>query len=560
MTKRILRLLGLAGAVAVLAAGCGGGAAAGGGGSGAVKHGGVLRVGTTQYIDSLNLFVAINSQSYNAFNMIYPQLVQYGPGTKIEGDWATSWSHSADGLTWTFHLKPNTKWSDGKPLTAADAVWTANTIIKYKNSATAAVAPGLTHVKSFTAQGPDTVIVHYDKAVGNVLPQLEQFWVLPKHVWAKYVGNNGKNLKTYDPAQHLPTVSGGPYIITSYAEKGTTAFKPNPDFYGPKSNAAGVAMTYYTNSTSMIADLQSGNIDFVDQMPFDAVASVKKNPKFDIQVSPSSTVNNISFNSNPAKAKNRELLNPKVKEALEYATDRGALVKVVYFGYAKPWANLLSEESTQYLDPSIQPLPFDVAKANQMLDSLGFKMGPNHIRIAPATTGKYAQPAHPMSYDLMVPTGLDFNVDRQFQIVAADWAKAGVKIHEVSGGDAAQAYAHETNKAYTTYDLAMWDWAEEVDPDFELSVLTKPQWYSWSDTGFNDPTYDREYLEQGTLVNTDQRIALVKKMTRQVEAARPYIQLVNEELVTASDQQWTGFYPELGAWCKCYYTNPHLTS
>ena len=307
----------------------------------------------------------------------------------------------------------------------------------------------------------------------------------------------------------------------------------------------------------MIADLQSGNIDFVDQMPFDAVAS--ESPKFDIQVSPSSTVNNITFNSNPAKAKNRELLNPKVKEALEYATDRGALVKVVYFDYAKPWANLLSEESTQYLDPSIQPLPFDVAKANQMLDSLGFKMGPNHIRIAPATTGKYAQPAHPMSYDLMVPDGLDFNVDRQFQIVAADWAKVGVKIHEVSGGDAAQAYAYETNKAYTTYDLAMWDWAEEVDPDFELSVLTKPQWYSWSDTGFNDPTYDREYLEQGTLVNTDQRIALVKKMTRQVEATRPYIQLVNEELVTASDQQWAGFYPELGAWCKCY-TNPHLTS
>ena len=91
------------------------------------------------------------------------------------------------------------------------------------------------------------MIVHYDKAVGNVLPQLEQFWVLPKHVWAKYVGNNGKNLKTYDPAQHLPTVSGGPYIITSYAEKGTTAFKPNRLFYGPKSNAAGVAMTYYAN-------------------------------------------------------------------------------------------------------------------------------------------------------------------------------------------------------------------------------------------------------------------------------------------------------------------------
>jgi len=102
MTKGIVRLLAVGGVLAVLAAGCGGGGASPGGGSGGqIKQGGILRVGTTSYIDSLNPFVAINSQSYNAFNMIYPQLVQYGPGTKIEGDWATSWSHTPDGKTWT---------------------------------------------------------------------------------------------------------------------------------------------------------------------------------------------------------------------------------------------------------------------------------------------------------------------------------------------------------------------------------------------------------------------------------------------------------------------------
>ena len=47
-------------------------------------------------------------------------------------------------------------------------------------------------------------------------------------------------------------------------------------------------MTYYTNSTSMIADLQAGNIDFVDQVPFNAVASLKQNPQFDVQSVPSS--------------------------------------------------------------------------------------------------------------------------------------------------------------------------------------------------------------------------------------------------------------------------------
>ena len=89
----------------------------------------------------------------------------------------------ADGKTWTFKLKPGGKWSDGKPLTAADAAWTGNTIVKYQAGATAAVAAALTHVTSMDAPNATTLNVHYDKAVANVLPQLEQFWVLPEHVW-----------------------------------------------------------------------------------------------------------------------------------------------------------------------------------------------------------------------------------------------------------------------------------------------------------------------------------------------------------------------------------------
>ena len=55
---------------------------------GGASSSGVLRIGTANYIDSLNPFNYIESQAYNAMIMIYPQLVQYGPGMKFEGDWA----------------------------------------------------------------------------------------------------------------------------------------------------------------------------------------------------------------------------------------------------------------------------------------------------------------------------------------------------------------------------------------------------------------------------------------------------------------------------------------
>jgi peptide/nickel transport system substrate-binding protein len=547
--------------VAMTAAGCGTGVSSSSGSAGTVKKGGILNIGTTDNIDSLNPFIAIESQAYNAFVMEYPQLVQYGPGIKLEGDWATSWKVSNGGRTYTFHLKPGGKWSDGVPLTAEDAAWTGNTIVKYKSGPSAVLAAALTHVKNMVAPNPTTLVVNYDQPIGNALPQLEQFWVLPKHVWDKELGNNGKDLKTYRPEQHLPTVAAGPYTITSYAEKGTTVFKPNPYFYGPKSNAAAVALTYYTNSTSMIADLQAGTLQFVDQVPFDAAQSVKNAGKFHIAEGAGAEVTNITFNSNPVKPKNRELLNPKVKEALEYATDRQQIAKTVFQGFAFPWANLISKQSqgAGWVNPAVKPLPFDIDKANQILDSLGYMRGSNGIREVPATTGKYAQPAHEMSYDMMVPTSLDFSGQREFDVIANDWAKIGVKINFQNGGDSQQAYAIETAGNYTKYDMALWDWVGYIDPDFMLSVLTRGQWFSWSDTGYNNPSYDAEYTKQGTLVNFKQRQALVWKMEQQAYDQRQYIQLVNEDLVTANAKGWTGFYPQLGAYCKCYYTSPHQT-
>ena len=116
-----------------------------------------------------------------------------------------------------------------------------------------------------------------------------------------------------------------------------------------------------------------------------------------------------------------------------------------------------------------------------MLDQLGYKKGADGIRVAPATTGKYAQPAHPMQYQVMVPGSLDFNGSREFSIVAGRLVEAGIKVTQQAGGDSAQAYAIETgdncnaakSTGYDKFDIALWDWFSYTDPDFQLSVATQ---------------------------------------------------------------------------------------
>ena len=536
--------------------------AAKGGGSG------ILRLGTINYIDSFNPLNYIEGQAFNAFIMVYPQLVQYGYGPEgyfPEADWAKSWKTSKDGKTWTFALHSGTKWSDGKPLTSADALWTINTILKYASGATAVAAPALAHVKDATAPNPTTLVIHYSKPVGNVLAQLEQFFVLPEHVYAKYAATpGGKGLKTFHPELHMPIVTAGAYTVKQYEKKGTTVFIPDPHFWGPPSHADAVALTYYTNADSMIADLKQGNLDWVDQVPFEAIKPVSKMPGVKLDEAPGAETTNITWNSNPRKLKNRELLDPRVKHALSMCVNRKQIINVVFQGHATTVESIVGHISPLE-NPHLGPLAYDCKAGNAILDKLGYKRGPNGIRMAPATTGKYAQKAHPMAYNVLTPTSTDFNVNREFQIVQEGFKAAGVKLTQQVGGDSTATYALETDSkcdasksiGYSHFDIAMWDWVGYVDPDFQLSIVTKGQWCSWSDTGWDNPTYDKLYEQQGTTVSPAKRKALVWKMQQMLYDANVYTQLVNEQAIDAHSTKWTGFHIQLNAYSKQFYTSPH---
>jgi peptide/nickel transport system substrate-binding protein len=570
--------LALALALLVGVAACGGSDDDGGEGTptgaeteeGEVVKGGILRVGTTSQIDSLNPFKYIQAQSYNAFIMLYPQLVQYTLDDEgkyeIEGDWAESWETSEDGKDWTFSLKPGGKWSDEQPLTADDAAWTINTTVKFADGPTAVAAPALTHVESAEAPDETTLVIHYAQPVGNVLEQLEQLFIVPRHVYEPLAKGNGKGIETFKPQNEMPLVSAGAYTLQQYERKGTTVFRPDPNYWGEPSNAEAVALTFYTNADSMIADLKANEVDWVDQVPFNAIDVVKEDDAIVVNEVPGAETTNITWNSNPRKTRNRELLDPQVKKALSMCVDRDKIIEVVFNGYAEKVESLVGHISPLE-NPDLGPLEHDCEAGNQMLDELGYARGPDGVRVAPATTGQYAQPEHKMKYEVITPDldSIDFNVTRSFEIVQEGFAEAGVEVTQKVGGDVTASYALETgdncdaakSTGYETFDLAMWDWVGYIDPDFMLSVVTKSQWCSWSDTGWDNPEYDELYKQQGTTIDPEERKEIVWEMQQMIYDNFVYTQLTNHVTVDAHRKEWDGFLTELAAYSKRYYTNPH---
>ena len=250
----------------------------------------------------------------------------------------------------------------------------------------------------------------------------------------------------------------------------------------------------------------------------------------------------------------------------EGALDRDKIIEVVFNGYADKVESLPGHISL-YENKNLGPLEFDCDAGNQMLDELGYKRGSDGIRVAPATTGKYAQPAHKMEYQIMQPTSLDFNGQRSFDVVKEGFAEAGVDVTLQIGGDSTAAYEIETtdhcdpktNSGYTGWDIAMWDWVGYVDPDFMLSVVTKGQWCSWSDTGWDNPDYDALYDKQGTTIDEDERAAIVQQMEQMIYDNFLYTQLTEHQYIDAHTTQWAGVEPNLNAYAKMYWTRVYKT-
>ncbi len=363
-------------------------------------------LGTSSGIDSLNPYVAFNQDAYAMFQYIYPILVQYDKtNLHFAPFFARSWTSSKDGKTWTFKTQPNAKWTDGKPLTAADAAWTINTDIKYQGTGAANIAGLIAHITRAEAPNPTTLVIHYKQAPGNVLGQFQQFFILPKHIWAQHTGHKGADLKTF--ANNAPIVGSGPFKLVKYKKNEIALFQKNSSYWGTKPQIDAFGLRMFANDDAMISALKAHELDAIGAVPATAIKTLK-DAGFTISDVPGLDQTDLIFNSNPKKTKHRELLNLKVKEAFAHAIDREQIIRVVWLGAAKSASSIIPASTGSWHNPNLKPESFDLKLANKMLDRLGYKRGSGGVRVANG---------HKMSYDVIAPTDVH-SIPRTFQILS----------------------------------------------------------------------------------------------------------------------------------------------
>jgi len=492
----------------------------------------VYRIGLQSDVDNMNPFSTYNTIPWECFRVGYNFLTWYDADYKPTPDLADpvpsvdNGGVTEGGRVWTFHIRPNVKWSDGEPLTAQDVAYTYNRILRQDLSMYSSYFTGVTKVEA-----PDDATVVITSSQPNAVMTALYVPILPEHVWSKVPDSK---VESY---ANVPMVSSGPFQVTEVKNGKYVKMVRNPYYkegFGVEPTVDEILFEMYQTQDSLVADYKAGNLDAAIELDPGFDQALKGVPGSTSVAAPSIGFHQLGFNcyESPKSKGNPLLLDVRIRQAINWAMDKEAIATVSMSGLAVTGTSLLSPVDTFYHwnVPAAEQYTYDPAKAKQILDDAGYTMGPDGVRVAP--NGK------PLKFRLAA-----FN-EYPMDISAAK--KIAGYLKDVGIATTLQVMDEnafmDANYDNADNDLYIWSWTADIDPGYILSVLTTDQVLNSSDSEYSNPVYDKLYTEQAQAVIPADRQKIIYEMQQILYRDSPYSILWYNVLVQAyRTDKWTGY-------------------
>jgi peptide/nickel transport system substrate-binding protein len=487
--NRTIRLAALAAIAAVALAVAGSGWSTTSGGAKAAagpKRGGVLKVGRVADAISLDPVFVTDNMSIWAKLLVFQLLVRTSPdGKNVVPDLADRWSQSQDGKTWTFHIRKGAGFSDGAPVTSADVKFTFERVINSKGSWAASLFPKMT----IAAPNRSTVVFKLKEAWAPFLADLSVH--AAAIVEKKYFARVGA--KTFGGKP----MGSGPFYVAKWLKGNEMVLKRNPHFWDKKRRPYldEVDLLVLPDDNTRMLKVQSGEIDVGEDVPFNQIDKLKNTSGLKMLVQPYDRIDWIQFNE-----KNPKFKSVKVRQAINVAVDRQAIIKTVLFGYGQVPTTFLPKMS--YADTKNTPYAYNVAKAKQLM----------------------AQSPYPKGFSTTVTVVSGDTIGAAVaSIVKAELKQIGIEmqIHQLEGATQYSDLAlgkYEMAEGYMTSDI--------IDPSELIAYAgagDQGSYCVW--TWYNNKEVNKLAAQGLRQLNPAKRAVVYTKMQRQVFHDAPYLWL-----------------------------------
>ncbi|MFI8190301.1 ABC transporter substrate-binding protein [Streptomyces sp. NPDC085946] len=468
----------------------------------------VLTVAVAQSVDSLSPFLAVRLLSTSIHRLTYEYLTNYDPeDNHVVPGLATRWRSSPDKLTWTYTIRSDSTWSDGKRVTAKDAAWTFTTMMTDEGAATAN-GSFVGNFEEVTAPSPTRLVIRLKKPQATMTAL--DVPIVPKHVWEK-VGD----FSEFHNDENFPVVGNGPFVLTGYKPDSYVRLKANEDFWRGAPKFDELVFRYYKDQDAAVSALRKGEVSFVAGSPSltPAQAASLKGAE-DIRVNDAPGRRFYALATNPgARARNGErfgdghpsLLDRRVRHALFMAVDRETIVDKVFQGHAVEGQGYIPPRFPQYFwQPSArQRLAYDPARAARLLDEAGYRTDGDGRRL-----GKDGEP---LTYRVLCHA-TDPNDKAVGTYLREWWGALGIGVRLTCLDNVTDPWLAGE------YDLAFDGWSVNPDPDFVLSIHTcaalpaTPEDTGATDNFICDERYDELYARQLAEYDPARRAGIVRQM------------------------------------------------
>lgn len=347
MKKRVLACLLAAVMTAGLLAGCGGDEKSGGGGSSEQ----VLNISTNSVVVGLNPLVNTTAPDNIAHNMIYDPLVRDRSAKdntdEIVPAAAESWDVSEDGLTYTFHMNPDAKWSDGSKVTANDFEFTFKQMADPNTAATNAwlfdgVIVNFSEALYNNGKTPDEIGV---KALDEETLEIQLVhpasYFLQLVAGSAYPVNQAKYEEYGSEYGTAPdkTVYNGPLKVTSWNQNTEMVLEKNDQYWGQEDMQLDkVNYKVIQESSTAVQAFINGELDVVSTSDTNWGKTITAAGDSQEMTVPSSAPDFFMFN-----LKNEYLSNTKIRQALSIAFDRQEMVDTLRDGMSVPIYSMMPD-------------------------------------------------------------------------------------------------------------------------------------------------------------------------------------------------------------------------
>lgn len=418
---------------------------------------------------------------------VYEGLVARDSKNAVVPALARSWDTSADGRTYTFHMRGNARFSNGDTLDAEDVVWSINELRnnQYQD------AERLKDVTSVSAPDASTVSIQLDKPYADLL------WVLTGRPGLVF----DRDAK-YDPATEA--VGSGPYKITTYVPNSSVVLEANENYSGEhRAKTRRVVVRYLTDDTAAVNALKSGDVQVLAPLSENLAAPFAKDSEhYAVKVGDGTDKFVLAFNGKGPRTSDQ-----RVRQAIRYAIDHRQLIA------SRGGSDTALGGPIPSLDPGYEDLtglyPHDVTKAKQLMKEVGYDAD-HPLTLTLTYANIYGSELGDQLRSQLKPIGIDLHVE---VVEFATWLQDVYTNHD--------------------YDLSLVDHNESHD----FSSWSDPTYYF----GYDNPTVRKLTEDASRATSSEQSERLLAQAARIVSQDAPADWLFNYRITTAYAAGVQGF-------------------